>query len=623
MRFFSLCCLKNSLTLLFILWANCLFAQNQDIHTLKKQLSLATTDSSRSQILYDIGEQYELVKVDSAFYFLNQSLVVAQKSKNQKLVAQAIHGLGFYYLYYEKDETKAVEWFKKSIEVAKKNNDNLNLAKNYHRLGIIALHQGIGDPMELYKIALSYAKKANDWKVLSDSYEIISGYLKGINKYVQAEEASLSALEIARKHDIDSWFTTGLDYCDLLELQGKQSQATAFYKQLNAAKNKLKKNKGYFVYMNDVGSLETKLKNYTVAESLFLKVLEVEKNKSKVDTFHLMFIYRNLESLYLEQEAYKKAHQASKNLEEVRLWLYKKRQTIDSKIQMTQLKANLDLEKKEVEITLLETQKKQQQLFLIASILFAILLVSFLIFLQRKKQKIELQKTELGQLNTTKDKLFAILSHDLRSPVASLKNYMMLINWGALSQAEFAESTQGLNTQVSKLHTMLENVLNWSITQMGGMKPNIEKTGVCEVIDEQIQLLRTVADAKNILIENKILPEANVFADKNHLMIIIRNLLQNAIKFTDFGGNIAINYREKGMKSIIEVKDNGIGMSAEKLKNLFHLERNTFSTGTANEQGTGLGLVLVKDLVEANNGKIIVKSELGKGTIFELNLPNV
>ena len=133
--------------------------------------------------------------------------------------------------------------------------------------------------------------------------------------------------------------------------------------------------------------------------------------------------------------------------------------------------------------------------------------------------------------------------------------------------------------------------------------------------------MKTIADAKNISIENRILTEANLLADKNHLMIIFRNLLQNAIKFTNSGGKITFNYLEKDGKSIIEVKDNGIGMSKEKLINLFQLEKNGFSTGTANEQGTGLGLVLVKDLVEKNNGKIVVRSENEKGTTFEVILP--
>ncbi len=618
MRFFSLCCLKNSLALLCILWSNCLFAQKQDIPTLKKQLSLATTDSSRSQILYDLGKQYELANFDSTFYFMNQSLQAAQKCNNQRAIAQAMFGMGYTCIYYTKDETKAMQWLNKALTVAKKSNDNLNMARCYQFMCVIAIHQNIGNPYELQTMALNAAKKANNWNVLVESYEIMTDYLIIKKKYKEAEKMTLAALEISQQHDIDIWFAHGLGYAELLKDQNKHTEAQLIYTKLNLFKNKLKKSKGYFVYMNDLGNLETNLKNYDQAESIFLKILEYERSQSKVDSFHVFHIFRSLKNLYVEQGSFKKAYQVSEDLAEVRLWLAQKRQTQDSRLQMTQLKSGLDLEKKDVEISLLETQKKQQQLFLIAAILIALLLVSFMVFLQRNKQRIEQQRAELGQLNTTKDKLFAILSHDLRSPVASLKNYMMLINWGALSQTEFTESAQGLNTQVSNVHTMLENVLNWSISQMGGMKPKIEKIAISAIIDEQIQLLKPIAEAKNISIENNIPSGVDLLADKNHLMIIFRNLLQNALKFTNLGGNISFNYTENGT---IEVKDNGIGMSEKQLANLFQLEKNTSSIGTDNEHGTGLGLVLVKELVEINKGKIVVRSELEKGTTFNVILP--
>ena len=153
---------------------------------------------------------------------------------------------------------------------------------------------------------------------------------------------------------------------------------------------------------------------------------------------------------------------------------------------------------------------------------------------------------------------------------------------------------------------------------MGGMKPKIEKIAISAIIDEQIQLLKPIAEAKNISIENNIPSGVDLLADKNHLMIIFRNLLQNALKFTNLGGNISFNYTENGT---IEVKDNGIGMSEKQLANLFQLEKNTSSIGTDNEQGTGLGLVLVKELVEINKGKIVVRSDLEKGTTFNVILP--
>lgn len=588
----------------------------QEILTLRREIPFAKSDSTRIDLLYRLGMQYEYINYDSAFYFLNQSLLLAQRTRNEQSIARAMSGIGYMNLYYTKDETEALKWLNRGIEIAKKNNDYLNLSRCYKYLAIVAKHQNISNIYDIYLKALNYAKKTNDSENLIDIYEICSEHFMSIKDYKKAEEYTLLALKISKDYNIDGWFTGCLDYYELLMMQNKKKEAFAFAKEINGIKNKLKKSKGEFIYLNDVGTLERILKNYSEAERLFLKSLEIEKAKTKVDTFHLSFIFRNLETLYLEQGDYQKAHQASRDLMEVMLWLKDKRQTQDSKLQMTKLKADLDIEKKEVEIALLETKQKQQRVFLIGVGIVALLLIAFLFFLQRNHRKIEAQKDALSELNATKNKLFAILSHDLRSPVASLKNYMMLINWGALSQSEFAESTNRLNTQLSNVGNILDNALNWSISQMEGMKPRLVKVNVFEIIEEKISMLQHSQEAKQIKIQNQISPIVEIMFDKNHFRIIIRNLLQNALKFANLGGNIVFDLHKNGASVIISITDDGVGISEEKLKTLFTLGKNDSTLGTSQEQGTGLGLVLVKELVELNGGKVNVKSELGKGTTF-------
>lgn len=604
--------------LLYLCFFFVLSAKAQNVEILKKQLILSKTDSNSYRILYTLGEKYEYIDTDSSINYLNQSLKIAQKIQNQFNIAQSMCRLGFMYLYYIKDETVALNYFNKTIEIAKKVNDYANLAKCYQRLGIISQHQNIGDSNELLLKSLEYAEKANDLTVLIDSKEILANYFQSKKEISKAEYYTLSAMNTSKKYDLDTWFSEGLDYYMFLKFQNKNKKALAIAQELNESKSKLKKSKGEFIYLNDVGKLETILKNYDEAEKLFLKSLDIEKSKAKVDTFHLFFIFQNLENLYLQKGDFKKAHLSSKELIEVMLWLQQKRQTKDIKLQMTKLKANIDIEKKEAEITLLENSQKQQKYFLIGAVLFSILLISFLIFLQKNNRKIEQQRIKLGQLNSTKDKIFAILSHDLRSPVAALKNYMMLINWGALNQIEFADAAKGLNTQLNNVHTMVENVLNWSISQMGGINPKMTKTNVYSVVQEQIQLMQIVLSVKNIVINNNIQSTAQLLIDKNHLEIIIRNLLQNAVKFTENGGIIDVNLSKNSEICKLEIIDYGVGIAKEKIAHLFQLSESMSSIGTNNEKGTGLGLTLVKELVELNNGKINVMSELGVGTTFTI-----
>lgn len=610
--------LKYRLSLLVLFSYMPGFLMAQDIPSLKKSLSLVKTDTTRSRLLYDLGMGYERTFPDSSFYYINQSLQLSKRINNQQGIARAMYGLGYMNMYYVKDETKALEWFNKCIATAKKTNNYLYLARSYHVLGIISEHQRIGNPFEIYNDALFFAKKSGDWTTINDVYSILSNYSHSEGNYKEAEKYILLALETCKKYDIDVWFSNGLDYCDLLLLQRKEAQAIAFAKKMEVEKPKLIKSKGEFVYLNEIGRLETILKNYSEAERVYLQSLASEKAKPKVDTFHLYFLFRNLERLYLNQEAYKKAHQASRNLMEAMLWLRNKRQTQDSKLQMTKLKANLDIEKKEVEIALLETKQKQQRVFLIGVGIVLLMLIAFLLFLQRNQRKIQGQKEALSELNATKDKLFAILSHDLRSPVASLKNYMMLINWGELSQNEFAESTNRLNTQLSNVSNSLDNVLNWSISQMSGMNITVSKLNVSEIIEEKKIMLQPMQTAKQIKIQNQVSPVAEVMFDKNHFRIIIRNLLQNALKFTNIGGNIVLDLKREGKLAIITIADDGVGIAENKLKSLFELGKNDSTFGTSKEQGTGLGLVLVKELVELNGGKLSVESKLGQGTTFSI-----
>ncbi|NBB21551.1 tetratricopeptide repeat protein [Runella sp. CRIBMP] len=590
------------------------------IPALRKQAATARADSSRSRLFYELGRHYGEQNLDSAFYFLNQSLTLAQQGKDLYATARAMYGLGFSYLYYQQNENLAMQWLKKAVTIAQNNKDYVYLAKSYQLLGVIAMHQGIGNPHDFFEEAVTYAQKSKDWRTIMDTYEVISNVYQNREKYEEAAKFILKAMDVCKEHDIDCWLSSGLDYCDMLEKQNKRAEARSFAKMLYAYKEQLKQTKGYFVYMNDLGRLETKLEKYTQAEAIFEKVLAYEKQKPKVDTFHLYFIFRNLKDLYAEQRSFEKAFRVANELTEIRLWLAQKRQTRDSQLQMTQLKSAYDLEKKEREITLLAKQKREQQIVLIAAAVVAVLLISFVVVLQRNNQRIERQKTELTALNTTKDKLFAILSHDLRSPVAGLKNYLMLTDWGVLTQAEFADSTKNLTVQLNNVHTMLDNVLNWSLSQMRGIRPKRETTDMASIIEDEIELLLPMAQTKNIQIVNDISANVQIMIDRNHAAVIFRNLLQNALKFTHSGGKIRLSYsKEKDMHQFV-IEDTGVGMSEERLQNLFQLNKTTSQMGTAREQGTGVGLVLVKELVGANQGTLSVVSELNQGTIFTLEL---
>lgn len=616
--------IKKIVCPVFVFWVTCFFSHAQtNIPALKKQLVIAKTDSSRSRLLLELGIEYEQVSSDSCLYFLERSLKFAQHSGDSFAEDRAMYRIAYTFLYIIRDESNALKWLNKAVAKAKKADDNLHLAKCYHLLTAISIHQNTGNALELAHKALEYAIKSNDWGVVAESYGFIGDVNVRTENDKEAERNFRQSMLIYEKYDLDSWFTHGIDYAELLKKIGKNAEAMALYHKLAMLKHELPRAKGEWIYLNDVAKVETRLRNYTEAERLLLSGMEAEHKKSKPDSLHLYYFYQNLTNLYVEQGNFKKAYEGESKFNEIKLWLQQKRQMGDSKLQMAQLKASLDLEKKENQIGILAEQKRKQQILLIGTLVVAGLLVGFLVILQRNKRRIERQKTELTVLNHTKDKLFAILSHDLRSPVAGLKNYLMLIQWGALSQAEFADSAQTLAVQLNNVHTMLDNVLNWSVSQMRGIRPKMEKVAVLPIIEDEIEVMLPIGEAKNIQIINKINAEVRLLIDKNHLAVIVRNLLQNALKFSSPGSKITFSYFEKDKYSHIVVRDTGVGMTPEELKQLFQTDKTISKMGTAREKGTGLGLVLVKELVEANQGTIQVTGELSKGTAVTLRFKAV
>lgn len=304
---------------------------------------------------------------------------------------------------------------------------------------------------------------------------------------------------------------------------------------------------------------------------------------------------------------------------EIRLWLSQKRQTQDSKVLITQLKSILDLEKKELEIKRLADKQRQQLFLLIAFVAIMFLLSILIIMLYKNKQRIEHQKVELSQINATKDKLFSIIAHDLRKPIASLKGVLQLFDNQSLSQSEFVELSKQLQQNVDNIHAMLENLLLWSLSQMNGIKPHFRKFNIAETVSETIALFGEMAHQKQIKLLISIDAQLIAFADENQILTIIRNLLNNAIKFTPVNGKVEILGSTEDKAITLTFSDSGSGIKPEDLPNIF--SKPKLNLGTKGERGTGLGLVLCKELIEQNKGSISVSSQYGQGSTFKISLP--
>ena len=228
------------------------------------------------------------------------------------------------------------------------------------------------------------------------------------------------------------------------------------------------------------------------------------------------------------------------------------------------------------------------------------------------------------QLNADKDLFISIMAHDLRSPFTALLGLsdLLIDNLRSYNIDEIEELVAHLRTSAQGTYALLEDLLKWTRAQSGSIPFNPQNLNIGDICKDILEILNANASSKKITISLLIKKNLTAYGDADMLKTILRNLISNAIKFTNDGGVIEIKADENLENITISVSDNGIGMSPEKIKKLFYIsQRQTSSPGTANETGTGLGLLLCKEFVQKHGGNIWVESKCGKGSDFNFTLP--
>ncbi|MEO5980156.1 MAG: tetratricopeptide repeat-containing sensor histidine kinase [Chryseolinea sp.] len=453
----------------------------------------------------------------------------------------------------------------------------------------------------------------------------------------------------------DGKFESALDY---------QKQALAIYRVIGDKQNEAR-------MLNDVGELYRVMKRHDKSETNHSVALEIRKRIS--DRRGMAESYNNLGRLFFEQ------HEILKAIENLLLGLNEARTSQDRKqlshayeylslcyeasqdytqalkykndyiamIELIQGEVNeqrsvesqnrYELKKKESTIDALQIDRKDKQdalekaalrqKFYIAIILFSAVLITIVVYFyiskRRDSKKLNEQNLELQELNATKDKFFSIISHDLKGPLNSLSSFSnLLINHAdSLSKEEITMLAKDFDKSLKNLSSLLENLLDWSRSQTGNIDFKPEPFDIVEMLVDNQSLLAAQAGFKDIVIHNESKDSLTVLAHKNSVSTVIRNLISNAIKFTPVKGEIWINAHPDADTIRVSVRDNGVGMSDNVVKNLFRIDSKHSTKGTANEKGTGLGLILCKEFVEKNGGRLWVESGEGLGSIFQFTLP--
>lgn len=240
--------------------------------------------------------------------------------------------------------------------------------------------------------------------------------------------------------------------------------------------------------------------------------------------------------------------------------------------------------------------------------------------MQRQSHQLQLQTEELNQLNSLKNRLFSVISHDLKAPMYGLRNLFDNMQKQDMPATEIKALIPDIKNDLNYAVSLMENLLQWAKSQMQAHTVRPQEININDLIEEVLHVLHLQAKAKEIHIENRANGPVYAWADKDMINLVLRNLISNAIKFTPYGGHISIGTGDLLSFTEIYVQDSGAGISAAQMEKINGQEFYT-TNGTAQEQGTGLGLMLCKEFLVKNGGKLRIESEPGKGSTFSFALP--
>lgn len=531
-------------------------------------------------------------------YYL-KALDIFRKLKNYEHIAVILDNIGRVNMEI-KDNEKAIKYFKDAIKINEVTGNKNNLCKNYNGIGVA--YQNINQ----YDSSYFYFNKAV--KISENS---------GFNKLLAKSNHNLGTLFIKMKE-----YDQALKYLE---------KSLHYYKELKLISGEINN-------MINIGKVYSKTGDYKLAEKFLKKALAFDHKY--LNLTNISDIYKELLNIYEKSGRYKEAVEYFRLYESIKDSIY----DIDRLNQVKELETKYETEQKQKENLQLRNQneinqlviERQRMMVITASlILFLTVVIIFILvinwsnrkkqlhILRRTNELIEQKSLQLKESNYTKDLLFSIIAHDLRSPFNTLLGFSTLLDSEVKSgnKENLDNFTREIKISAEKAYYLVDNLLNWAKSQQENFEVKKEQVFLSEIIDEVIDILQTPAEMKNLKINNTIPHDLVLITDSEMIKVIIRNLINNAVKFSYEGGTIEIDCTEKQDRNIISIHDNGIGLSYGDQERLLQ-ENGIFSkSDRTREDGSGLGLLLVKHFLKRLGGELFIQSEPGKGSTFSFAIP--
>lgn len=645
----------------------------------------SSSDKEKINILYNTSNQIKFNNPDIALDYATQAIMIAKKindaegeAKNEVLVAGIFFNSGNfskakdlyatannYYSHTKNEKIKieilnqistinyvqgnfpaAVEGYLNVLKFYEELNDNAGMLNVLGNLATLYTKQNnFSKAIEYNLRAIHIYEESSDKFRTLVSYDNVGNMYLHQGNYLKAKEYFNKSLKLYS--EINNKAGKGYTLNQLGDIEMKLNnfdEALNLYNRSFAIAEALKMQPLIVSNLNDLGEVNFNLRRYDESIKCYLRAITISKNVGM--KIELENAYKGLSIVYKitnELDKSKTFHALSSEIK-------------DSLFNDSIMKLNADIslryeaEKKQHQIELMSKEQtlkdsellRERSIRSISVVAFIILLIVifFLIFffvqnkkiainlekqkneLQKKNKEITEQTEKLNQLNIVKDRFFSIISHDLRNNLSTMKLYFDLISHPQYKETDYKDVTKNISHSVENTIDLLENLLIWASAQIKGVPIHIQKINMFSLSEENINLLQNAAVEKHIEIKNEIESTLTAYGDMDMIRLVLRNLIANAIKFTRKGGLIKIYSEVENDFCKITVSDNGVGISNESIDRLFNQYLNPTTKGTGNEKGTGLGLILCKDFIERNNGKIWVESEedIGSKFIFTLQI---
>lgn len=651
----------------------------QKVESVELQLKSLQSDSAKIEFLNNWSGKNYRKKPKEAWYYAEQTIQLSKISNNFTGLGDAQVRLALI-LLRRGELNESLSHLNEAIANFTTCNDSLGINRTLLNRGLIYKKKSLyQDALKDFFKSHNYFEQRNNFRMLSLLQNNIGLVYKELKDYKKANTYYTKSLSSCNKGNKPFLYSVNNNIANLHSIQGKYKESLEYYqKNLNLLKEKPNKYKKAQT-LHNLGNTFMYLKQYELALEYFEQSLQLKEqignknfitttlnsiadNYYRINNFSKALQYSTLAyNTTLQTNNLALRRTSAKDLFHIYAHLKKPDSSIRYSIiweelkdsllnkenlkQIAEIETKYETEKKEAQIALLEKENRIKKMQRNVLTVFAILLLGFLFFVLRsffKNKKVtrllRLQKMRiewhrellhqrnvaLQQTNQTKNKLFQIISHDLRSPLASVSGIAKLIPMFIKKERYdiLPSTSQDLEESVSRVLNLTDNLLSWSMNQAGRLPHNPEIICVHKIVASNMDTYLSVAKQKNIHLEMWTAQNLFVYADRYMLETVMRNLINNAIKFTPDGGVILIDAKQTVEHTEIRVKDSGVGIPADRIPKLFEVNNNKSNAGTRGEAGNGLGLILCKEFVERNSGTIWAESTEGMGATFHFTVPN-